>query len=138
MEQIFFGFITWQFLFFCIALGAIVYVVRLGVDFALGQTKKNAKWWREFLLPIFPVLLGQIIALLVTSYPFPEGFTSAGGRWIFGLVAGFSSGIVVRLYKALLSGRALELVGKLKGLMHLNKAEVAKDESEQDESTKDQ
>lgn len=132
MEDMIWGFITWQFVFFCLALGAIVYVVRRIAEFIMQATQKEAKWWREFVLPIFPIILGQTVALLIVSYPYPEGFTSAGGRWIFGLVAGFSSGFVVRMYKSLLSTKVAELVAKLKSLLGSVKKE-SKEELKEDQ-----
>jgi hypothetical protein len=123
MEQIFLGFITWQFLFFCLALGALVYVVRTSVEFALHNTNKNAKWWRELVLPIFPIVLGPTVTFFITVYPYPEGFDGAGGRWIFGLVAGFTSGFVVRIYKSWLSGKVTDLISRLKVTLTPNKEE---------------
>jgi len=119
MEEMFLGFITWQFLFFCIAIGAIVLFIRRLVEFIMDTAKvnKDVKWWRDLVLPALPIVLGQGIALLVVSYPYPAEFTSIGGRWIFGLVAGFSSGFVVRMYKSLLSGKVAELLAKVKTLL---------------------
>lgn len=73
---------------------------------------KDATLWKDLVLPIMPIVLGQAMALLLTLYPYPEGFTSLGARWMFGLVAGFSSGLIVRLYKSLLSGKINELTSK--------------------------
>ena len=117
MDTLIQAFLTWQFLFFCLAIGAVVFVIRQVVEYGmenwwpLKQWKaahKDAKLWRGLILPILPILLGQGGALLAKAYPYPEGFSSTSGRVVFGLVAGFTSGLIVRLFKSFLSDKISE------------------------------
>jgi len=120
MDTILEAFLTWQFLFFCIAIGAVVFVMRVIAEYVMANwaaAAKESKLWRDLILPILPILLGQAAALLISQYPYPVGFTSQGGRLIFGLVAGFSSGLVVRLYRSFLSSKIADLTGKVAAAM---------------------
>lgn len=116
MDNFFQAFLSWQFLFFCLAIGAVVYVLRIVMEYLMvnwAAAAKESKLWRDLVLPILPILLGQIAALCITQYPYPEGFSSKGGRLVFGLVAGFSSGLIVRLYRSFLSNRIASLTNKI-------------------------
>lgn len=126
MEEMFLAFLSWQFLFFCIAIGAVVFVLRSLIEFAMANwwplkqwsaAHKGATLWTELILPVMPIVIGQMMALLITLYPYPEGFTSAGGRFLFGLVAGFSSGLIVRIYNSFLSGKVIALTEKVTTLV---------------------
>jgi hypothetical protein len=117
MDTILEAFLSWQFLFFCIAIGAVVFVIRQVAEYAMANWRskaKESKLWRDLALPILPIVLGQVAALLIKQYPYPEGFSSTGGRLVFGLVAGFSSGLVVRLYRSFLSSKVAEYGTKIR------------------------
>lgn len=126
MEEMFLAFLSWQFLFFCIAIGSLVFMLRRLIEHAMENWWPLKQWsaahkestvWTKLVLPIMPIILGQVISLSVSMYPYPEGFSSLGGRWIFGLVAGFSSSFVVRAYNALLSSKVTELTEKVTTLI---------------------
>ncbi len=117
MDTILQAFLSWQFLFFCLAIGAVVFVIRQVVEYWMengwplkqwAAAHKDAKLWRGLILPILPILLGQAGALLAKGYPYPEGFSSTSGRVVFGLVAGFTSGLIVRLFRSFLSDKISE------------------------------
>lgn len=139
MEEMFLAFMSWQFLFFCIAIGAVVFVLRSVIEFAMANwwplkqwaaAHKGATLWTDLILPVMPIIVGQVMALLITLYPYPEGFTSLGGRFLFGLVAGFSSGLIVRIYNSLLSGKIVALTEKVTTLVkpkELDEAELVKE-----------
>lgn len=63
---------------------------------------KESKLWNELLLPILPVVLGSVGALVFKTYPYPDNLTTSGSRFIFGLVAGLLSTLFYRVIKALL------------------------------------
>lgn len=118
MDSIFQAFLNFQFLFFCIAIGAVVFILRIVAEYMMANwasAAKESKLWRDLILPILPILLGQFGAFFFKSYPYPEGFNSNGGRVVFGLVAGFSSGLIVRLYRSFLSSKVSEITGKIMG-----------------------
>lgn len=127
MDTVIHAFLSWQFLFFCLAIGAVIFVIRQVVEYGmenwwpLKQWKaahKEAKLWRGLILPILPILLGQVGALLAKSYPYPEGFSSTSGRVVFGLVAGFTSGLVVRLFRSFLSDKVSEFKNNIQYRMN--------------------
>ncbi len=123
MDTILHAFLSWQFLFFCIALGAVVFVIRQVVEYAMknwwplkgwAAANSKAKVWRDLILPIMPIVLGQVAALASPQYPYPEGFSTISGRIVFGLVAGFSSGLIVKLYKSFLASTVADYAAKIK------------------------
>lgn len=78
-----------------------------------AAANSNAKVWRELLLPILPIVIGPAITFFATGYPYPEGFNGSSGRVVFGLVAGFSSGLIVKLYNSFLSSKVSEFASKI-------------------------
>lgn len=114
MDTILAGLLSWQFLSFCLAIGAVVFVTRLLVEYGMDNwwplkawkaAHKDAKLWRELILPTLPILLGVSFSLKIEEYAYPTGFTTMSGRLIFGLVAGFTSGLIVRLYRSFLTSK---------------------------------
>lgn len=122
MDNIIQALLSWQFLAFSLAIGVVVFVIRQLVEYGMDNwwplkqwkaANKEAKLWRGLLLPILPIALGLGFALFAKSYPFPEGFTTTSGRSVLGLVAGFTSGLAVRLYKSFLSSSVSEYSAKI-------------------------
>jgi len=102
--------LSWQFLLFCLGIAAITFVIRKIVEFAILDNPKMpgnrfSKVWRELLLPIGPVFTGAIVAVLASKYPYPSEITSISGRFLFGLVAGFLSGLVYRIISGMLKNK---------------------------------
>lgn len=100
--------LSWQFIVFGLAIAAVIFVIRTGVDFCvknfkLSQFKINL--WHDLLLPVFPVFIGAVAAYLMKTFPYPEQLNSsgAGGRVLFGVVAGLFSGLIYRVVKSLIS-----------------------------------
>ena len=122
MDALIQAFLSWQFLFFCLAIGAVVFVFRKLVEYAmenwypfnrLDRVNENSKLWRELILPISPIIFGQIAGMLADEYPYPEGFNSVSGRIVFGLVAGFSSGLIVKLYNSFIASKVSDFSEKI-------------------------
>jgi hypothetical protein len=92
--------LSWQFLFFCLSVAAVTFVVRKISEYILDNPKvpasKTSKLWTDLILPILPVFLGSVGALIAKQYPYPTGLNEASGRFAFGLVAGLLSGLVYR------------------------------------------
>ena len=100
--------LSWQFILFCLALTSVTYVVRLVVDYILNSYKIDAKschLWVELILPILPLTLGCLGALLAKKYPYPVEIISASGRVAFGLCAGLLSGLVWRVVKSTIGAK---------------------------------
>ena len=74
--------LSWQFLLYCLSIAAIIFVVRKVVEFAIdspkiptGKMNKRSKLWRELILPILPVVIGPLGALMAKQYPYPERYS---------------------------------------------------------------
>lgn len=119
MDTVFYAILSWQFLFFCLGVAAVTFVIRKSVEyFILDNPKlpgnKASKLWRELLLPVGPVVGGALLSLIATKYPYPEGINSVSSRVIFGLVAGLLSGLVYRVITGMLKkniGSATDTLG---------------------------
>lgn len=155
MDTILQAFLSWQFLAFALAVGAVVFVIRQFFEYWMATwwplkdwaaANKESKLWRGLILPILPVILGQVGALLAVNYPYPEGFGSTSGRLVWGLVAGFTSGMFVRLYRSFLASKTAEFADKVSSFVkpkqeeHHEECEEDKDleESVRDSIKKDQ
>lgn len=59
----------------------------------------KSRFYTEIVLPISPVLVGAM-AGAIDTLPVPDGFNSAAGRVVVGIVAGMFSGFAFRLLKS--------------------------------------
>jgi len=99
---------SYQFVLFCLAVSAFTYVVTMIVNYifhAKGYTAKENHLWSELILPLLPLILGSLGAVIAKQYPYPLEITSASGRFAFGLVAGLLSGFAWRWIKAIISSK---------------------------------
>ena len=105
MDQILTQFFTINFIFFCLGVAALTFIIRRVIEFIIianpaVPATKNSKFWTEFFLPLFPILIGPIVNYFVKLSSAP--FDKAGGRVFYGLVGGFLSGFVYRMVKSFL------------------------------------
>lgn len=110
--------LSWQFVLFSLAVAAVMYVIRIVVEFILVEIKidpKKPQWWNDLVMPILPVIIGCFAAVNFTSFPYPDGLTTKGDRIVFGLVAGLLSTLLYRVFKALLYQKIQSLVQSLPG-----------------------
>jgi hypothetical protein len=108
MDTIFQALFSWQFLLFCLAIAAVLFVIRRVFEYLLETRQihaKNSKLWKDLILPILPVVIGPAAAYLAHQYPYPGGLTSGAARVAFGLVAGLLYGLVYRVLKSMLGYR---------------------------------
>lgn len=94
---------SWQFIIFSLGIVAVTSVFRTIVEYLLLNVKvmaKESKLWADLILPIMPVVLGSVAAIVIKGYPYPEGISSIGARFVFGLVAGLLSTLLYRIVKA--------------------------------------
>jgi len=87
----------------CLAIVALVWVQRKLIEIITKKAfKKNIKessLWKEFFMPIGPIVTGALITL-IPQLPVPDMFN--GGitvRMVFGIGIGLISGLVYRLAK---------------------------------------
>ncbi len=94
---------SWQFVLFSLVIAGITYPLRLIIDYCIASSSV-LKFWQDVVLPIVPIPLGAVLAVLVSSFPFPNTIASTITRAFWGLVAGMFSSIMFRSTKAMLLG----------------------------------
>ena len=85
----------------------VVYLLTLGLrvvmDRFVSPKVKEDKLYADLLLPTMPVLIGALLALPLSKYPFPEEISNWYVRLFYGAVVGLFSGYLYRVIKAVLS-----------------------------------
>lgn len=98
-----------SFLFACLSIAAVTYVVKQIVEFVLDKpyipASKASVIWKGLILPILPVVLGALMSYFGAGYKYPEELDSPSGRVAFGLVAGLFSGLIYRVLKSILTSK---------------------------------
>lgn len=87
----------------CLAIVALVWALRKSLELSIpALTKaqgKASEWWREFVVPLAPLVSGGLL-MLIPQLPVPEMFAgSMPGRAVFGVGLGLLSGTMYRLVK---------------------------------------
>ena len=112
MDPILQMFLSWQFIIFCLAISAVIFVIRSVFEYLIINyitSVKNLKLWKELILPILPVSIGCFLGWQIKSYPYPPDLSFTGGRIIFGMVAGLLSGLVYRVIKGILYNKTTDV-----------------------------
>lgn len=103
--------LSWQFVLFGLAIATVVYVFRTIVEYFASLCKANlsaSQLWNNLILPLFPIAIGILAALVLKKFPYPgfvpnaAGVIVRGDRIIFGLVTGLLSTLMYRVVKSLL------------------------------------
>jgi|1_EtaG_2_1085319.scaffolds.fasta_scaffold31964_2 hypothetical protein len=84
-------------LLFSVCVFLVVLMMRRGV-LALAPVFSEKKVWRDFLLPISPIVFGALAALLIQDYPYPDIVRSDATRVMFGMGAGL---VAAHAYKTI-------------------------------------
>lgn len=116
MDTLFDEIWNWQFALFCLAIGAILFVFRTIVEYLMTKYTsigKETALWNKVILPILPIFMGALGARFISSYPYPITLVSNAGRVAWGLLGGFTSGAIVRLYFGLLSAKISSVISQI-------------------------
>jgi hypothetical protein len=119
MDPILQAFLNWQMLTFGVAVASVMFVLRKIVEFLIVNyfsQPKETKLWNDLLLPILPVILGSSGSLIFKTFPYPDGLSSTGSRFIFGLVAGLLSTLFYRVIKSMLNQKIKEVGDVVNGV----------------------
>ncbi len=84
------------------AFRAIVEAIFKKLDVVLPAKVENfiSDFWKEWVLPAMPIVIGGLMAYFISDYPYPPEFAASNsGRLFFGLIAGFFSATVYRFAK---------------------------------------
>lgn len=103
--------LSWQFVLLCLAISAIIFVLRTVIDFIIKSLNKKISLWDDVILPAAPVVLGGLMGWQMDSFPYPDNLTNKDFRIIFGLVAGFLSASVYRMIKATIIKKVSDTIG---------------------------
>jgi hypothetical protein len=109
MEGALTGFLSIETIVFALVVWFIVLSVRFAVQKLAIRIapyfpdKYEGYWitsWREWILPAMPIVIGGVLAFLITGYPYPTVFAGTeSARVFFGLVAGGIAGYAYRFFK---------------------------------------
>ena len=97
--------LSWNFLVLALAIAAATFVIRNILEARWQLDEK--KIWNDTLLPCMPVLIGVLICLVASSFPFPVGITVLSAKLCFGAVAGLFSSQMFKVIKSLIDKKTL-------------------------------
>jgi hypothetical protein len=119
MDNAFDQFMNWHTLLLALGCYILTFITRRGLETwkpSLRPVKHNrtesyknkfAKWWNSFILYLLPPVWGVLVALVLFKHlPWPVGITTVQGAMFFGMVCGWCSGLVYKLFKKTLIARA--------------------------------
>jgi hypothetical protein len=87
------GFLSTSFLILCLFIAALNFIVKTVIEF-YDHNVRSLLWFEDIFLMILPIVFGALTGALVSSYPYPVGFTSTASHVIFGVVAGLLASTV--------------------------------------------
>ena len=96
MSEILEQLINFPMIVFCLAVFALVWIQRKGLELAFPNLKKS-KVWREFFVPLGPIGTGGVCGAFIDQYPYPDMFESKFSHIIFGIVCGLLCGFFYRI-----------------------------------------
>lgn len=102
MDTVLQALFSWQFIIFCLAVAALTTIFRRIIEYLLinnKKFKKSSKLWRDVILPIAPIFIGVLFAIVAFGFPYPVILTISG-RFAWGLTGGLLSGWVYRIINA--------------------------------------
>lgn len=97
-------FFTWQFMLFSLGIAGATFVARLVIEYYKIDAH-HKDFWKNLVLPIFPLVMGCLMGWGLKMYPYPDGLNGTSAHILFGLVAGMFSGLAYRVIKSLLTSK---------------------------------
>ncbi len=106
MDQILSILVSWQFIVLCLGIFAVIQFIRIIVEYTIPSSI-NARWWRSFILPLLPLILGALVGFFTKKYnfAFPDVITTNAEKFMFSIGAGALSSTVVRVIREMLLNR---------------------------------
>lgn len=90
-----------NFVFFCLMIAGITWILRnLAEHLFRKYNVAEHSIWREVILPGLPVVLGMLVALFATKYPYGMPVAYVSFRVVYGTAAGLLSATVFRAIRA--------------------------------------
>lgn len=90
-----------NFLIFSLGVFCVTFILRRVLEYFVPSIKV-AKWWTELVLLISPIIVGCLMGIALSMFPFPTAFKSVSGRGLLGAVAGLFSSKLYRIIKSML------------------------------------
>jgi hypothetical protein len=101
--------LSWQFLLFSLGTNVVIFLIRTIIEYFIKNIVTMG-FWDKLLLPIAPSITGGLGGFLIKQYPYPDGISSTDARILFGVVAGFLSGLLYQVIKGMLKSRIQSFV----------------------------
>lgn len=90
-----------NFVFFCLMIAGITWMFRNLAEYLFRKYNvAEHSIWREVILPGVPVVLGILVAIVATKYPYGMPVAYISFRFVYGTAAGLLSATVFRAVKA--------------------------------------
>ncbi len=106
MDGVLLALFTWQFILFCLAVFGLTFLFRKIGEYLfanVGFLTKESKIWRDLILPVLPIVVGIVFALIAKSYPYPIDMHASSARMAWGLSGGLLSGLGYRIINSFLT-----------------------------------
>jgi hypothetical protein len=87
---------------FMLAIWFFTLSVRRVVRHFFPRLDEKGTLWSELVLPILPIVLGGLFAVVMHKFPFLDKLPSWGTRAFYGCVAGGGSGVLYRVIRVVL------------------------------------
>lgn len=105
LDALFQAFFSPQFLFICLGIFALTYVLRVVVQGLWKGAKKN-HYWNELVLPLSPIITGGLLGLAAKTFVWPDiASKTMLGRVLYGAVAGLLSAFVYGRVRSFLKAK---------------------------------
>lgn len=89
---------TASFILLSLAIAAITGVIKDAVKFRLPKIYAS-DWWNSATIMTLPVVIGALLTLFLTNFPYPEPYTGIGYRLMTGAASGLCSSWVFDFVK---------------------------------------
>lgn len=94
LDALFQAFFSPQFLFICLAVYVVTYVVRIGIR-AVWKGSNTNRLWNELVVPLLPVVLGGLLGLAAKTFVWPDlASKTVLGRVMYGAICGLFSAFI--------------------------------------------
>ena len=96
MKDLYGIFLSWNFGLLACSVSIIMYVIKLNISYFINKLN-SIQFYQKIVLPLLPLILGAIIAI-IPGFPFPPEIITISSKILLGIVAGSLSGLIYKLF----------------------------------------